>query len=104
VVKAWASPLYNFNGNSGAGPLAGVIRDSSGNLYGTTEYGGRSGAGVVYKVDTTGKEIVLHSFSGGADGGTPQAGVTSNSAGKLYGTTRIGGAQDVGVVFEIKYP
>jgi uncharacterized repeat protein (TIGR03803 family) len=48
-----------------------VIRDSAGNLYGTTYTGGASGAGVVFRVDKSGHETVLHSFTGGADGAIP---------------------------------
>src|SRR6266478_4006160 len=54
--------------NGAFAAVAGVIRDSAGNLYGTTPYGGRANAGVVYKLDPTGHETVLHSFTGGADG------------------------------------
>ena len=79
--------LYNFTGGAdGGNPYAGVIRDSAGNLYGTT-IGGTAGAGVVYKLDTSGHETVLYSFTGGADGSNPLAGVTLDSAGNLYGTT-----------------
>ena len=59
----------------------------AGNLYGTTDGGGASGAGVVFKVDTSGNETVLYSFTGGADGAYPNAGVILDSAGNLYGTT-----------------
>ena len=55
----------------GGYPLAGVISDSKGNLYGTTNGGGASNAGVVFKIDTSGHETVLYSFTGGADGGYP---------------------------------
>jgi len=86
--------LYNFcsqtNCTDGAYPYAGVIRDSAGNLYGTT-YDGGAGYGVVYKLDNTGKETVLYTFTGGADGGYPKAGVIRDSAGNLYGTTSGGG-------------
>jgi uncharacterized repeat protein (TIGR03803 family) len=78
----------------GRSPLAGVIRDSAGNLYGTTSYGGASGTGVVYKVETSGKETVLYSFCSPStcpDGAFPQAGVIRDSAGNLYGTTAAGG-------------
>ena len=62
--------LYSFTGGAdGANPYAGLIRDSAGNLYGTTYGGGTSNWGVVFKLDTTGTETVLHSFTGGADGG-----------------------------------
>ena len=55
--------LYAFKGEpDGANPVAGVIRDSAGNLYGTTIYGGSAGWGVVYKVDRAGQETVLYTF------------------------------------------
>jgi uncharacterized repeat protein (TIGR03803 family) len=76
--------------------------DSAGNLYGTTSGGGTSGAGVVFKVDPSGHETVLHSFTGGADGGYPYAGVILGPGGRLYGATPFGGETGVGVVFEIK--
>jgi len=60
--------LYSFAGNpDGAGPYASLVRHS-GVFYGTTFSGGTFGDGTVFKVTTTGKETVLHSFSGGADG------------------------------------
>jgi uncharacterized repeat protein (TIGR03803 family) len=84
--------LYSFMGGfDGALPLAGVIRDSAGNLYGTTSEGGASQAGVVYKLDPAGQETVLYTFTGGADGANPYAGLTFDSAGNLYGTTEYGG-------------
>jgi uncharacterized repeat protein (TIGR03803 family) len=95
--------LYTFTGGADGGfPLAGVIRDSKGNFYGTTNGGGASGAGVVFKVDTSGHETVLHSFTGGADGGNPYTGVILGPKGNLYGTTAFGGQTNAGVVFEIK--
>ena len=58
--------LYSFTGGAdGANPYAGVIRDSAGNLYGTTSVGGAGGGGVVYKLDTAGHETVLYNFTGG---------------------------------------
>src|ERR1035441_9199057 len=55
--------LYSFTGGSdGGSPYAGVVLDSAGNLYGTTYYGGGAGAGVVYRVDSSGHETVLYSF------------------------------------------
>jgi uncharacterized repeat protein (TIGR03803 family) len=70
--------LYSFTGGADGGTPNGVIRDAAGNLYGTTLCGGTgtsqecapsgAGAGVVYKLDTTGKETVLYSFTGGRTG------------------------------------
>jgi uncharacterized repeat protein (TIGR03803 family) len=71
--------------------MAGVIGDGAGNLYGTTSAGGTLGAGVVYKLDAAGHETVLYSFTNGADGGVPTAGVIRDSAGNLYGTAAGGG-------------
>ena len=94
--------LFSFPGpTDGEWPTAGVIRDPAGNLYGTTEYGGRANAGVVYKVNTAGREKVLYSFTGGADGSFPYAGVIRDSAGNLYGTTTAGGASNSGVVYKV---
>jgi uncharacterized repeat protein (TIGR03803 family) len=95
--------LYTFTGGAdGSQPAAGVIRDAAGNLYGTTPYGGTGGAGVVYKLDTSGHETVLYSFTGGADGGNPGVGVIRDSAGNLYGTTGFGGGCFFcGVVYKV---
>jgi uncharacterized repeat protein (TIGR03803 family) len=93
---------YTFTGGAdGAYPAAGVVGDSAGNLYGTTQYGGASGAGVVFKVDKSGNETVLYSFTGGADGGNPAAGVIRDPSGNLYGTTQYGGSAGQGVVFKV---
>jgi uncharacterized repeat protein (TIGR03803 family) len=85
--------LHSFTGGADGGlPEADLIQDSDGNLYGTTEVGGAANFGVVFKLDTTGKETVLHSFMGGTDGAHPRAGLVLDSAGNLYGTTYEGGA------------
>jgi uncharacterized repeat protein (TIGR03803 family) len=94
--------LYSFTGRTdGANPSAGVIRDSAGNLYGTTQYGGASRSGVVYKLDTARQETVLYSFTGGTDGSVPESGVIRDSAGNLYGTTSYGGTGGAGVVYKV---
>jgi len=93
--------IYAFpGGTAGSRPNATVILDPSGNLYGTTYYGGAANAGVVYKVDAAGNETVLYTFTGGADGGTPFGGVTADGQGNLYGTT-VGGGTGWGVVFKL---
>src|SRR5207302_9679079 len=61
--------------------------DAAGNLYGTTNYGGDSDAGLIFKLDSSGGETILYSFRGEGDGGYPYAGVIRDSAGNLYGTT-----------------
>ena len=94
--------MHGFTGGpDGAYPQAGVILDSAGNLYGTTYNGGSANAGVVYKLDATRHETVLYSFTGGADGGYPYAGVSLDSAGNLYGTTYNGGTAHAGVVYKL---
>jgi len=83
--------LHRFKGGTdGANPYAGVTLDSAGNLYGTSYKGGAANAGVVYKLDPSGEETVLYSFTGGADGANPYAGVILDAAGNLYGTTCYG--------------
>jgi uncharacterized repeat protein (TIGR03803 family) len=86
---------------------AGLVRDSEGNLYGTTEDGGVYSAGSVFKVDKTGTGTVLYSFTGGVDGGYPQANLVLDSQGNLYGTTPYEGSGSCaggigcGVVFKV---
>ncbi len=81
----------------GASPYASLYRDATGNLYGTTNGGGPYDAGVVFKIDSAGNETVLHTFTGGSDGGNPIGGLTADSAGNLYGTTYQGGIAGAGV-------
>src|SRR5271157_3024211 len=98
------SVLYTFTGSpDGAYPIAGyLVRDAQGNLYGTTWLGGvpcnqtGGGCGTVFKVDTTGEETVLYSFTGtGGDGAEPLElggpNLVRDAQGNLYGTTRSGG-------------
>src|SRR5207247_901881 len=93
--------LHSFNSSDGANPYAGLVQDSAGNLYGTTQQGGASGYGTVYKLAPSGDFTVLHSFDF-SDGAYPYAGLVQDSAGNLYGTTYSGGASGGGVVFAIQ--
>jgi len=93
--------LHNFETPpTGANPYAGVIRDAAGDLYGTTQHGGAANMGVIFKLDATGQETLLYTFTRGVDGGGPLAGVI-HSGGNLYGTTYYGGALSAGVVFKL---
>ena len=98
--------LYSFTGGAdGNLPEAGLIQDSSGNLYGTTWWGGYQkyyplGYGVVYELNSSGTETVLHTFSVGNDDGMwPITPVVRDEAGNFYGTTYQGVAY--GTVFKI---
>jgi uncharacterized repeat protein (TIGR03803 family) len=93
--------LYTFTGGADGAFPGGVVRDAEGNLYGTTGSGGTYGNGVVFELDTAGRETVLHSFTGGADGVAPSGVVLDVAAGNLYGTTFVGGTYGRGVVFEL---
>lgn len=102
------SVLYAFKGGTADGndPYGGVVRDRQGNFYGTTIGGGTSdcvgeGCGIVYKIDASGEETILHRFTNGADGGHPSDTLLQDSGGNLYGTTDSGGPKDAGLVFEI---
>src|SRR5271166_5029576 len=90
--------LYSFQGGTdGAIPLAGLVMDAQVNRYGTTYQGGTSKMGTVFKVDATGKETVLYSFTGtGGDGANPYGGLVLDAQGNLYGTTYQGGTSSKG--------
>ena len=104
------SVLYAFQGTGftagpdGVNPVAGVVADAEGNLYGTCDYGGPANLGAVFELspkgDGTWTETVLHTFSGGSDGGHPYAGVILDQQGNLYGTTQ-GGAGSNGTVYKM---
>jgi uncharacterized repeat protein (TIGR03803 family) len=103
--------LHLFTGGAdGGNPVAGLVRDAAGNLYGTSVLGGGiattacnppngNGCGVVFKLSSAGAETVLHSFTGGEDGAGPGE-LIEDAAGNLYGTT-FGGGSGYGVVFEL---
>ncbi len=99
--------LHNFTcaATDGCNPAAGVVLDSNGNLYGTTQSGGAYGDGVVFKLSTSGTLTILHSFNPGAfpytDGSDPQAGVVFGPDGNLYGTTYLGGTYGGGTVYRV---
>jgi uncharacterized repeat protein (TIGR03803 family) len=87
--------LHSFSGTDGNSPRGGLVADSTGNLYGTTTYGGTGtcpfGCGTVFKIDRQGHETVLYNFTGLADGANPVSTLVLDSAGNLYGTTTAGG-------------
>jgi uncharacterized repeat protein (TIGR03803 family) len=99
--------LYAFTGdNDGLGPFSDVVFDAAGNIYGNTTFGGTNGFGDIYKLTPSGSgytESIIHTFTGGADGGSPsQAGkLLLDGRGNVYGTTLVGGAFNFGAVFEL---
>jgi uncharacterized repeat protein (TIGR03803 family) len=111
--------LHSFGkGNDGSIPLAGLIFGSDGHLYGTTSQGGAYSSACIYGCGTVfqlkpgkngeWKEEVLHRFGDGKDGKFPLASLILDAAGKLFGTTQVGGAYGSrcsstsrGTVFEV---
>jgi len=95
--------LHNFKGMpDGNEPAGRLVMDASGNLYGVTSGGGSANHGMVFKVAPSGKLTVLHNFSGGADGLGPAAGLLADAHGNYYGTTLLGGANNLGTIFKIR--
>ncbi len=95
--------LHRFTGGSdGAFPGVSLIMDKAGNLYSTTSGGGAFGLGTAFKLDTSGNETVLHSFTNaGGSGYPPSAGLVMDAAGNLYGTTAVGGTAGFGTVYKL---
>jgi uncharacterized repeat protein (TIGR03803 family) len=97
--------VFSFDFKNGSAPNGGLISDSEGNFYGTTQFGGPTyNRGVVFKLNAKGEETVLYSFTGQSDGGIPIGRLISDSAGNLYGITSSGGNPtcSCGTVFELK--
>ncbi|MGC2110752.1 MAG: choice-of-anchor tandem repeat GloVer-containing protein [Candidatus Korobacteraceae bacterium] len=98
--------LYAFTNDNhdGTFPNAGVILDNSGNLYGTTIYGGADDEGTVFKLTSSNggwAESILYNFTGGSDGSNPYTGLIFDQAGSLYGATIARGSGNGGTVFEL---
>src|SRR3974390_318032 len=94
--------LHSFAGGADvSGPAAGVIQDASGNLFGTTYFGGPFGTGTVFEISASGTESVLYTFTGLTDGGGPSGDLLLGPHGSLIGTTYFGGAFKNGTIFEI---
>ena len=104
-----AVTLYPI-GTQFTGLNAGLAIDAAGDLFGTTRSGGEDEDGTVFEIANTGTPTApvyatapttLYSFTGGADGAIPQAGLITDAAGDLFGTTVQGGANGYGTVFEL---
>jgi uncharacterized repeat protein (TIGR03803 family) len=108
------SVLHSFAGGSdGAQPMATLVADKQGTLYGSTYAGGGAsctgGCGTVFALTPTASgyaESILHAFQGGTDGYFPYAGLVVTAKGALYGTTYLGGGTacnktGCGIVFEL---
>jgi len=95
--------LHTFTGSpDGAFPFdASLVRDSEGNLYGTTAGGGDFNLGTVFKIDASGNESILYSFQAGDSVGGPVSNLILDPAGNLYGTSESGGRSSAGSIFEV---
>jgi uncharacterized repeat protein (TIGR03803 family) len=93
--------LHQFSsGPDGAFPVGGLIWDEKGDLYGTTETGGPSNFGMVFKIDNKGIETVVHYFAGSPEGMFPFGRLIRDASGNFYGTTS-GGGVGFGTVYEL---
>jgi uncharacterized repeat protein (TIGR03803 family) len=109
-LAAQLTTILSFNGSNGGDPLAGLIADANGNLFGTTEAGGAWGDGTVFEIQNTGSlgapvyastPTTLVNFDG-SNGQAPIAAVFLDGNGDLFGTTEMGGVNNAGTVFEIQ--
>ncbi len=102
--------IHDFgSGPDGENPQSGVVFDQHGNLYGSVALGGISGNGVIYTLTPAGDgvswtESILYQFKGRPDGQTPDSVLTMSPTGKLFGTTQLGGTQNMGSVFVVIPP
>jgi uncharacterized repeat protein (TIGR03803 family) len=114
---SWTQTVVSSN--TGIAPNVNLVFDSSGNLYGTTQYGGSGtticlkfgfqqleySCGIVFKLTPAGNgswtQTTLHDFGNGTDGQVPLAGLVFDGSGNLYGTTSLGGPKGGGTVFQI---
>jgi len=95
------SVIYSFKSSDGSSCQQGLNLANDGNFYGHCINGGAGGSGIVYKVTPSGTFTILHAFTGGADGGTPNGPPIQATDGNLYATTWFGGTHGQGTVYKL---
>ena len=97
--------LYSFGPTSGHDaqtPIAGVVQDTNGNLYGRTAFGGTNNTGAIFRLTPGGLETVLYSFGPPVSSKNPMpTALILGSDGNLYGGTTYGGTYNIGMIFKI---
>jgi uncharacterized repeat protein (TIGR03803 family) len=108
--------LVDFSGGNGRSPSGTLLMDASGDLYGTTEFGGLGFAGTAFKASPgsgAGWNLsVLYFFKNARDGGSPEGNLVMDASGNLYGAGFTGGGPTGsgkhntgnGVVFQLTPP
>jgi uncharacterized repeat protein (TIGR03803 family) len=93
--------LHTFDGDNGSAPYGELVQATDGAFYGTTLGGGANLEGVAYKITAGGAFTLLHHFGAGADGANPNGALVQAADGTFYGTTRAGGASNLGTIFSM---
>jgi uncharacterized repeat protein (TIGR03803 family) len=95
--------VYSFSFSDGSSPNGDLILDAAGNVYGTTQFGGGSNRGLIFKLNAKGQQTILYTFTGASDGGIPIGRLLRDTAGNLYGITALGGDPtcSCGTVFKL---
>jgi uncharacterized repeat protein (TIGR03803 family) len=95
AAEALSFKVLHIFAQSGDGdtPLVGLLLDASGNLYGTTVFGGAHDRGTLFRIASGGQEEIMYSFGVGTDAAWPDTEPTADAAGNLYGVARAGGQQ-----------
>src|SRR5438046_42192 len=94
--------LHAFGGTPDGGfPVAPLVQGTDGDLYGTTEFGGTTSEGTIFKLTSGGTLTVLHSFTGTPDGSLPRSGLIQAIDGNFYGMASEGGSAAFGTVFKM---
>jgi uncharacterized repeat protein (TIGR03803 family) len=101
ATTASLTTLATFNRTNGAYPFANLTFDAFGNLYGTTQQGGSSNQGTVFKVAADTHLLTTVVSFNGANGAYPGAGLITDASGNLYGTTTQGGSSTYGTIFKV---
>ena len=101
-AAATLSVIASFNGTNGQGPRAGMFIDTSGNLFGMTELGGKNNDGTIFKIAAgSGTITSLASFAGTSNGSLPLGDLFVDSSGNFFGTAEGGGANGNGTIFKL---
>ncbi len=103
TLSGTLTPLHVLDGpTEGSAPNGPLVQGRDGNFYGTTASGGAAGLGTVFRMTPGGTVTVVHTFTGAADGASPNAGLVRGPDRNLYGTASAGGSGGTGVIFRVR--
>jgi len=95
--------VFDFDGNNGSEPTGELLLGSNNKFYGVTTLGGINNQGVLFEFDISTNSFIKKLDFNGSNGSKPECGLSELNPGKMYGTTSLGGVNNMGTMYEYNY-